>query len=371
MFKKIITTLLLTVMMMAHAGIGTVTDMTGTLVIQRKKEQLPMKLGTTIETNDKVISKNGKATITFEDKTIVKITESSELLIDEFIYDPKTGAGKLGLKAAMGTVRYISGGIAHNNPNAVNIKTPTAAIAVRGTDFVMSVNEIGSSMIILMPSCETEQSVALKGLTCGSGKIDVQTEAGIVNMNRPFQATLVETSATPPTPPIVVNLSGAPLNNNLQMSPPKTTSGVNVIAAAKAAAEKTGDTKKDDSKKEDDSKDTEKQSVAAKSDAAQDKSKAATATEILVNSDAVANQVEAVTDTINPYVKKLWKDKSETQQVGWLYESLSQNNNNYTNIIMPVGTQIQVIVTQDMITGSYNFSGGKAQGQIVINQNYR
>ena len=89
------------------------------------------------------------------------------------------------------------------------------------------------------------------------------------------------------------------------------------------------------------------------------------------NKDALANDVAAVGETENPYVKKLFKDKSETQQVGWLYESLSPNSRNYANVVMPMNTQVQVIVTQDMQTNSWNFSAGKAIGQIVINQNYR
>jgi hypothetical protein len=67
----------------------------------------------------------------------------------------------------------------------------------------------------------------------------------------------------------------------------------------------------------------------------------------------------------------LWKDKSETQQVGWQYESLSPNSRNYANVVMPLNTQVQVIVTQDMQTNQWNFSAGKPQGQIVINQNFR
>jgi hypothetical protein len=81
--------------------------------------------------------------------------------------------------------------------------------------------------------------------------------------------------------------------------------------------------------------------------------------------------VASLSDTDNPYVKKLFKDQSETQQVGWLYESLSPNSRNYTNVIIPLDTKVQVIVTQDMQTTSYNFGTGKTIGQIVINQNYR
>lgn len=367
----------------AYASIGSVTESTGTAIIKRGKETIPIKLGTTVEENDKVETKNGKVKITFKDNTIVSVTESSSLVIDDFVYDPKSNTGKLGLKAAVGTVRYVSGAVAHNNPNAVKINTPTAAIAVRGTDFIMSVNEVGSSMVILMPSCEVEQNANLKGLTCGSGKIDVESGPTLISLDKPFQATLVETLGASPTPPVIVNLSNTPLNNNLQISPPKTMSGANVIVAARAAAEKTGDIKKekkDDNKKEDDSKDeskdTEKQTVAQKSNdtsSQQSKDTVSKVTVEQVNADALLNQVAAVsTSSEDPNLKKLWKDKSETQQIGWGYDPLSPSNRNYTNVVLPIDTKVQVIITQDMNTVGYNFGpNGRNTGQIVVNQNFR
>jgi hypothetical protein len=378
----------------AWADIGSVTEATGTAIIKRGKDTIQVAKGTEIKTNDKVETKNGKVKIVFKDDTNVTVTESSSLVIDDFVYDPKSGAGKLGLKAASGTVRYVSGSIA-KDPKNVKINTPTAAIAVRGTDFVMAVSETGSSMIMLMPTCEIEQNVNLKGLSCGSGAIDVETPAGIVKLNRPYQATLVETLNGMPSPAVIVALNGMSIGNNLMVNPPRTTTGMNVIQAARAAAEKTGDAKKGDGKRDekddkDDAKDQEKQHVASKQEggsggksykqgrsANEGDENLETATKVgldtkeQANKDALANDVVATGDTENPYVKKLFKDKSETQQIGWLYESLSPNSRNYANIVMPISTQVQVVVTQDMQTSSYNFSSGKPQGQIVINQNFR
>jgi hypothetical protein len=378
----------------AWADIGSVTEASGTAVIKRGKDTIQIVKGTKIKTNDKVETKNGKVKIVFKDDTNVTVTESSSLVIDDFVYDPKSGAGKLGLKAAAGTVRYVSGAIA-KDPKNVKINTPTAAIAVRGTDFVMAVSETGSSMIMLMPTCEIEQNINLKGMTCGSGAIDVETPAGIVKLNRPYQATLVETLNGMPTPAVIVALNGMAIGNNLMVNPPKTTTGVSVIAAARAAAEKTGDAKKDDKRDrrddkddKDDAKDGEKQQVAGKQEggannrsqrqgrsANEDDEDTANGTKVGVdtpgNKDSLANEVASVGDTDNPYVKKLFKDKSETQQVGWLYESLSPNSRNYANVVMPLNTQALVVVTQDMQTNSWNFSAGKPQGQIVINQNFR
>ena len=375
----------------AWAEIGSVTESSGTAIIKRGKDTVQISKGTLVELNDKVETKNGKVKIVFKDNTNVTVTESSSLIIDDFVYDPKSGSGKLGLKAAAGTVRYVSGSIA-KDPKNVKINTPTAAIAVRGTDFVMAVSETGGSMIMLMPTCEIEQNVNLKGLSCGSGAIDVETPAGIVKLNRPYQATLVETLNGMPSPAVIVALNGMAIGNNLMVNPPKTTTGLNVIAAARAAAEKTGDAKKGDNKDKKEDKDDKEdkeheRQVANKDERGTNKSSrrgrsanegdedTATGTKVgvdtVTNKDALANEVAAVGETDNPYVKKLFKDKSETQQVGWLYESLSPNSRNYTNVVMPIDTKVQVTVTQDMQTTSWNFSAGKPQGQIVINQNYR
>jgi hypothetical protein len=375
----------------AWADIGSVTEASGTAIIKRGKDTIQIAKGTEIKINDKVETKNGKVKIVFKDDTNVTVTESSSLVIDDFVYDPKSGAGKLGLKAAAGTVRYVSGSIA-KDPKNVKINTPTAAIAVRGTDFVMAVSETGGSMIMLMPTCETEQNVNLKGLTCGSGAIDVETPAGIVQLTRPYQATLVETLNGMPTPAIIVALNGMAIGNNLMVSPPRTTTGLNVIAAARAAAVATGDAKKSDNKDKKDEKDDKDDAKEERQHAANKEGSGARASkqgrsanegdedpenrtkvglDTPGNKDALANDVAATSDTENPYVKKLWKDKSETQQIGWQYESLSPNSRNYANVVMPINTQVLVVVTQDMQTNSWNFSSGKAVGQIVINQNFR
>lgn len=369
-----------------QAEIGSVTEFSGTAIIKRGKDTITVAKGTFVEMNDKVETKNGKVKITFKDNTTVNVTESSALVIDDFVYDPKSGAGKLNLKAAAGTVRYASGNIAHNNPNAVNIKTPTAAIAVRGTDFVMAVNETGASMIMLMPTCEIEGNVNLKGLTCGSGAIDVETPAGIVKMNRPYQATLVETAANPPSPPVVVALNGMSIGNNLMINPPRTQGGLNIIAAARQAAQATGDMRRDDRDKKDvkeekdDAKDTEKQhSVANREQGPADRNRQEGETTDPSKfakqkdpEDLVANSTGSRGSSEDEHVFKLYKDKSQTKQIGWEWEGLSQNGRNYTNIVIPTDTKVQVIVSQDMQVNSYIFApGGRAQGSITVVQQYR
>ena len=173
---------------------------------------MPSAVNAGVEMQDTIVTARARAVLTFEDHTTVKITEQSRLLIDDFVYDPKQGTGRLALKVALGTARYASGQIAKNNPQQVSVKTPTATVAVRGTDFSMTVDELGRSLVMLLPSCDDRG--------CVTGAIEVSNEAGRVFMDVAYQATLVTASNVPPTAPQVINIDQANINNLLIVSPP-------------------------------------------------------------------------------------------------------------------------------------------------------
>ena len=209
----------------AWAGIGTVSDTKGAACsIERGKQRLPGDKGASIESMDTYVTGSCVSNITFKDDTKVKVTENSRLLIDDFVFDPKqSDAGKLALKVGMGTVRYASGQIAKNNPQQVNIKTPTATIAVRGTDFNMVVDETGQSLVMLVPSCKEGEKVKeyeLEENHCKVGKIDVMTLAGTVSLDKAFEATYVVSASIPPTPPVVVSTVEGKINSLLIITPP-------------------------------------------------------------------------------------------------------------------------------------------------------
>lgn len=368
----------------ALADIGSVTELSGVAIIKRGSNTITVVKGSLVETNDKVETKNGKVKITFKDNTTVNVTESSSLVIDDFVYDPKSGSGKLNLKAASGTVRYASGNIAHNNPNAVNIKTPTAAIAVRGTDFVMSVDETGKSAVILMPTCEIEHNVNLKGLTCGSGAIDVDSGSGIVKMNRPYQATIVETSTMPPLPPIIVDLGNTPIGNNLMLSPLRTPGGISIQVAARSAAEKTGDARKrDDKDKKDDTDKKDDNTPSLIENAAVNSGNRRPGDSI--NGDGSQGNIKITVESLkdegvdvrdkstgDEHFYSIYKDASKTQVIGQGYEVLSPSGHNYANVVQSLESKAVIVVTQDRVVNAFDFSGtGKSTGSIVISQTWK
>jgi hypothetical protein len=194
----------------AFAGIGEVTEVTGMGQIKRQSNKIDADMYVSIEMNDYIKTAKGIVGITFDDDTQVRVDQHSELVIDDFVYDPATSQGSLGLKIALGTVKYASGNIAHNNPDTVDIETPSATIAVRGTAFTMTVDETGRSLVILVPNID------------GSvGEIEVMTDVGSVIMNRAFQATTVRSRSQMPSKPMLLSINESMINNFLIISPPK------------------------------------------------------------------------------------------------------------------------------------------------------
>jgi len=217
----------------SFASIGEVTLHEGSGVIDRKDgdKGIVVEKELDVFSYDTVKTGNGKIGIEFIDATRVDVTEHSKLIIDEFVYDPNSGTGKLSLKAKLGTVRYASGQIAKNSKQNVKITTPTATIGVRGTDFTMTIDEIGSSTIILLPSCDTNGN-------CFVGEISVESDAGQVILNQAFQATVVDTLANKPMTPVILDLDEELIGNLLIISKPaeiekmQTTEGLNEVADA-------------------------------------------------------------------------------------------------------------------------------------------
>jgi hypothetical protein len=211
-------------------SIGNVDQVEGNGVIDRNKTDITIEQELEIEQYDTVKTGNGKVGILFVDDTRVDVTQHSKLIIDEFVYDPNTKKGKLNLSAKLGTIRYASGQIAKTSRQDIIITTPTATIGVRGTDFSMTIDELGGSTIILLPSCDTQGN-------CLVGEISVESAAGQVILNQAFQATQVYVPENPPTPPVKLDLEIDMINNMLIISKPKEIEDENYVKKIKAVAD--------------------------------------------------------------------------------------------------------------------------------------
>ena len=223
------TSLLLLLPTLAFGAIGEVTDYSGSGAVERDEgfEVYEVTDGLGVESMDVVVTEKGKVRIDFIDDTRVDITEHSRLIIDDFVYDPASGEGSLSLKAGLGTIRYASGKIAKNSRQRVRIETPSAVVGVRGTDFAMIIDEIGGSMVTLLPSCDTNGD-------CIVGEISVTSDVGTVIMNQAFQTTIVRAAGSSPTKPVILDISEEDMNNMLIIRKAKPYDPTGEIAAQEA-----------------------------------------------------------------------------------------------------------------------------------------
>ena len=188
--------------------IGSISEVRGNAQVLRDKAY-GAELQFDIQQMDDVRTEAGRVAIRFEDDSTVKLTEHSKLVIDEYIYDPDPSKSKMALKFASGTARFITGKF--NNKSNISIRTPTADIAIRGTDFTCTVDELGRSLVILLPD--------ENGLS--SGEIIVSTGIGSVTLNKPYQATTVSVYESNPTKPITLDISLEFIDNLLIVNPPE------------------------------------------------------------------------------------------------------------------------------------------------------
>ena len=207
----------------AHANIGKVTQNRGVSEVVKKTTKVPIRPQLPIAKLDRVQTGNGRVEITFIDDSTVKVTEHSKLVIDDFVYSGKPSTSRMALKFASGTARFATGQSGKMNKGNINLRTPTATIAVRGTDFAATVDDFGKSLIVLLP--ESDGSV---------GEITVSNGAGFVILNRAFQATIVSTSDSRPSRPVILNLTLDMVDNMLIVSPAEEVRSEEEIAEAKA-----------------------------------------------------------------------------------------------------------------------------------------
>lgn len=208
--KKILTISLVPSLLFADP-IGDIIEQTGKGALTRNNQEFVASVDQDILLYDLLNTGNGRMAVQFLDDSNLRLTEHSRVIIDEVIYDPNPSKSKMTMRFAMGTARFTSGLSANMNKANINITTPTAVIGIRGTDFTTTIDELGRSLIVLLPDKDGNSS----------GEITVTNEAGSVTLDKAFQATMVSTIASAPVKPVTItNVTVAQIDNLFIVSPP-------------------------------------------------------------------------------------------------------------------------------------------------------
>ncbi len=124
------------------AEIGQIKISRGQVTVEREGRVLPGPVGTRLQTADTVkTGADGSVGITMDDDSLLSAGPNSVLSLDRYAFDPTTNKGRFDASLNKGTLAVISGRIAKESPDAMTVRTPTAVLGVRGTEFAVSVND--------------------------------------------------------------------------------------------------------------------------------------------------------------------------------------------------------------------------------------
>lgn len=126
----------------AHAAVGQIKVATGQVSVDRKGQSMPGRVGLLLEADDVLrTGADGSVGITMRDNSLLSAGPNSILSLEHFEFDPTTSDGRFDARLRRGTLAVVSGRIAKKSPQAMTVRTPSAVLGVRGTEFVVSVDE--------------------------------------------------------------------------------------------------------------------------------------------------------------------------------------------------------------------------------------
>ncbi len=125
---------------LASGEAGLVKTLQGDVRIERGTAGFPAEVGSTLLPKDRiVVGATGRVGLSLKDETLLSLGPQSVMVIDEFAFNPVSREGRVDTSLVRGTLRYVSGLIGRLNPEAISVKTPTATVGIRGTDFIVEV----------------------------------------------------------------------------------------------------------------------------------------------------------------------------------------------------------------------------------------
>lgn len=212
--KKIQLTILSTLLISGVAfanPIGDIRESSGSGFLTRNSEKITNEVGKNILLKDEAKTESGRMKIVFLDDEVLDMTENTYAYIDEAYYDPNPDLSRMSIRMVQGTARFTSGKGGKIKKKNVKVSTPTAQISIKGTDFTTTIDELGRSLVILLPNENGDSS----------GEIEVTNDGGTITLTEAYQATMVASLDSPPTKSVIINnITPSMIDNMFIVNPP-------------------------------------------------------------------------------------------------------------------------------------------------------
>ena len=124
------------------ADVGLIKVSKGNVQIERNGAKMAAPVGASVQASDVIMTgADGSAGITFTDNSLVSVGPNTVFAIDKYRFDSTTHAGEFEGSLKKGRLAAISGKMVKASPESMKIRTPSAIMGVRGTEFVVQVDE--------------------------------------------------------------------------------------------------------------------------------------------------------------------------------------------------------------------------------------
>jgi hypothetical protein len=125
----------------ADDHVALVKSVSGRVQVIRQGQTVDVTPDTTLRVDDRVVAASqSTAAIVFRDGTLLTLGGGADILVRDYVFEPKTNQYAFSLYMAKGSAIYESGKISKVAPDAVKVETPTATVGVRGTRFLIEAN---------------------------------------------------------------------------------------------------------------------------------------------------------------------------------------------------------------------------------------
>jgi len=125
--------------------VGQVKTAHGGVQLERGGQKMNVTAGMGVQQADVIVTgADGAVGATFTDNSLLSAGPNTVLAIDRYAFDSTTHAGQFDASVRKGTLAVVSGNIVKQSPEAMRIHTPASIMGVRGTEFVVRVNDTGN-----------------------------------------------------------------------------------------------------------------------------------------------------------------------------------------------------------------------------------
>jgi len=133
--RKLFLIVLLFLSSSLFASIGHIMALRGDVSVLRAADSISATMGMALQQQDTIITKkSSRVQVMLEDKTVITIGSNSNFKFEEYQFDG-TANSKASFKASNGFFRSVTGKIGKIAPKRFKLKTKSATIGIRGTDF--------------------------------------------------------------------------------------------------------------------------------------------------------------------------------------------------------------------------------------------